>query len=373
MAANNSIKVRIFSLHSLKSLTISSPQPWKLLLPETQSVKNIPVGKEIQIDVTGSQLVISGEVSFQAGNLILKSTPQSYLVFQAPASAKKKYSGEIRVGVKQGHLLLIQRIPLETYVLGVLAREMPEDFPLEAQKAQAVAIRSYTLAQGSRHPKEAYHFCDSTHCQTYGGQEAAPIFISALRQTKDLILTHRDHSIHSYYHSTCGGHTSGAREVFGGPDLPYLQRVEDKNYCAASPHTNWETTLSGPELNQIYQPNFAPAPNGTFRVTEGEPEGRIFSMLWNPNQPIELNAQEFLTRSGRRLGWSRIKSAWFEILPQGEVYQLKGRGLGHGVGLCQWGARGMALTGQSFEGILSHYFPHTRLSRSKKVYNSNKL
>ena len=278
-----------------------------------------------------------------------------------------RFSGRLQVEARAGILRFVEVVPLESYTGTVLVGEIPEDFPVEAQKAQAVLIRSYALAHRGRHAQEGFDFCDLTHCQVYGG--LAPVSAlreEALRATRSLVMTYFGKPIEALFHSTCGGHTSPNQRVFGGRPLPYLQGVDDGDYCAASPHRVWESRIPLKKISAILSedPRFlASIPLSGLEPAEREAQGRVFGLKLNGPRPEEISAMDFLSLMGKALGWNQVKSNWFDMEIQDGTVSFHGRGLGHGVGMCQWGARGMALSGQRFDEILRHYFPGGRLER----------
>src|SRR4030095_3213923 len=269
------------------------------------------------------------------------------------------------IRVRDGALFFVEELPLEDYVRGVLEAEVPAGYPPEALKAMAVLVRTFALAHQDRHAKEGFELCDLTHCQVYAGRQMNYLsFDEAVKATRGITLDYQLKLAETPYHSTCGGHTSPFHRVFGGKPIPYLQGVSDGDACAPSPHTTWESSISLKVLEEVLKKEKETNPKGelkNLRIADREENGRAFSITMEGPRTFELSAQKFLSLVGRYLGWSLIKSDWFEIeVKEGEAH-FKGRGLGHGVGLCQWGARGLAEQGKSAEEILFHYYPGTQL------------
>jgi stage II sporulation protein D len=255
---------------------------------------------------------------------------------------------------------MVSTYPVEDYVASVLASEMPAEFPPEALKAQAVVIRTLTMNPPQDHRLQGFDFCDTTHCQLFRPFHSVPEkFRVAARQTRGQYLSYDHRPIVALYHSACGGHTSANQRVFGGEPQPYLQGVDDKNYCQASPQNIWKSSLPRQALEGAL--NFSPLQQ--IQILDGEAAGRNFTLGLEGRDFKKISAQDFLLQVGQRLGWEKIKSAYFVVAPDPQVGEIKfiGHGLGHGVGLCQWGARGMALKGKTYPQILQHYFPGTQL------------
>ncbi|HCU25364.1 MAG TPA: hypothetical protein DF383_10115 [Deltaproteobacteria bacterium] len=305
--------------------------------------------------------------AFSKIRFISENAGLGMLELDGASGGKRRFTGALQVEVRGGALFFIEEIPLEDYVRGVLPAEMPADFPLEAQKAQAVLARTYARAAAPRHAAEGFDFCDLTHCQAY--RAVAPLSAAqeeAWRATRSLVLSSGGRPIEALFHSTCGGHTSPNQKVFGGPARSYLQGVSDGEYCRASPHWIWEARIDKTALSRLFGADSKKNPGGILQnilPADREAQGRIFTLILQGERPVTLPAMEFLSAAGKALGWNRIKSNWFEVTLSGEDFIFQGRGLGHGVGLCQWGARGMAEAGKKFDEILRHYFPGTRLMR----------
>lgn len=261
------------------------------------------------------------------------------------------------------HHQTIQTLPLEDYVVSVLASELPGDFPMEALKAQAVLIRTLAIRPTQDHRLQGYDFCDTTHCQLFRPPRPLPEkFLQAVKQTKGRILSYGGKPAVVLYHSQCGGHTSPNHRVFGGRPLPYLRGVEDSAFCGQGPQAQWESTLTVSQLEEAL--NFTPLEQ--IQIIDGEPQGRNFTLALEGRREEILPAQDFLLRVGKKLGWEKIKSAWFTVDTGNGMVNFKGRGLGHGVGMCQWGARGMALEGKNYREILHHYFPGTQVTAAPR-------
>lgn len=278
-----------------------------------------------------------------------------------PDGTSRRFAFPLEVKIRNGHLEIFAEVSLEKYVAAVLASELPSNFPMESLKAQAVLIRTLALKGEERHLREGFDFCDTTHCQLFlPPEKIPPVVLAAVQQTKDMVLTHRGRLVAGLYHSTCGGHTSANQRVFGGVALPYLQGVNDGDYCTDSPHHDWKTEISREDIKKALRQN---QPVTQINLLDQDEAGRVFQLETYSPLSQQWSAQTFLLQVGRRLGWNKLKSTFFTIQPKEGSFIFSGRGLGHGVGLCQWGARGMALQDKDFRQILLHYFPGTQVRR----------
>jgi stage II sporulation protein D len=325
--------------------------------------------RQLKIQVLSGHLISQ----IQVGDLTLSANrPQDFprllvpkngipIRLALPNGTFRRLAFPLEIKIRNGHLEIFAEVPLEKYVATVLASELPSNFPMESLKAQAVLIRTLALKGEKRHLREGFDFCDTTHCQLFlPPEKIPPIVLAAVQQTRDMVLTHRGQLVAGLYHSTCGGHTSANQRVFGGVALPYLQGVNDGDYCTDSPHHDWKTVISREELRNALHQN---RPVTQINLLDQDEGGRVFQLETYSPLSQKWPAQAFLLQVGRGLGWNKLKSAFFSIQPKEDSFIFSGRGLGHGVGLCQWGARGMALHGHDFRQILHHYFPGTQVRR----------
>jgi stage II sporulation protein D len=261
-----------------------------------------------------------------------------------PGKIERSYQGTIKVYPLLDELVIINRIAIDAYLASIVGAEMG-DAPFEAQKAQAIVSRTYLFRNLKRH--EQYDFCDLTHCQVYKGMETETERARrAVLETNGMLLYQNGTIAELFYHSTCGGRTADYSSIFEG-DNEALVSISDSNYCSASPHYEWEWFL--PVDEAPFQELFVSRRGQDERVTEilvdGTPE----------------RGWQFRMRIAQQFGWNRLRSSWFSVEKKDDHFLFKGHGLGHGLGMCQWGARKLAEEGASAEEILHHYFPKLQL------------
>lgn len=240
-----------------------------------------------------------------------------------PGKLRRRYRGKLAVITVRQELVPVVEMDLETAVASILAAEMPGDAPLEAMKAQAVVSRSYLQSGGHRHPYA--DFCDTTHCQ-FLRQPPAPESLAALAtsETKGMVLAWKGKPFAAMFSASCGGHTHSLAEVgYAVVDYPYY--AVECAYCRRSPE-KWSS-----QLNE----------SDSVTLASGSEQRRI--------------------NTGRKLGWSAVQSNTFTRKEAAGVVDINGLGRGHGVGLCQRGAVGMAQAGYDFRTILALYFPNTTI------------
>lgn len=275
----------------------------------------------------------------------------------------KSYRGWVELRKKKNGLIIaINELDLEEYLQGVIASEVPHAWEFEALKAQAVAARTYALYQKRTAGNRPYHILATVNSQVYnGGRGERSNAVQAVRDTRGLVIVYRGEIIPAFYHSNCGGHTEDAAEIWG-IDAPYLKGV-DCECQEIVKNELWEKRI-----------NTARVAGALRRM--GYPGGEILDMRIEAITLAGRVKRVSVQSSGKTfsvsgetlraaLGNTVIPSVFFELeLVENEAV-FSGRGNGHGVGLCQWGAKEMAQRGYDFKSILSHYYPGTDLMQLK--------
>jgi stage II sporulation protein D len=294
------------------------------------------------------------------------------------------YRGELRVQqAPAGGLTVVNRLDMETYLMGVVPREIGRfDLDIyEAIKAQAVAARTYAYAYLGRRASQGFDVYATVEDQVYGGAAAENETVNrAVRETSGEILAYNGRPITAYYHSTCAGHTAAIDEVWPNGPVPYLVAVRDVDangeaYDRSSSRFQWTVRWTPDQLAAILNRTLADSLRGRrigriqdMRVTQRTPSGRVRSLR------IETDAGAF-TVGRDRVRWilrptaeTSLNSSKFDVelsRSGGRVTEIvaTGGGWGHGIGMCQVGAMGRARAGQDYRTILGTYYPGTVLQR----------
>jgi len=289
----------------------------------------------------------------------------------------------------RGRITLVDRLPLETYLLGVVPGEiggLTRDL-VEAGRAQAIAARSYTLFYRGRRASEGFDLYGTVEDQVYGPVESErPLASDCVEQTRGRVALHDGQPIRANYCSTCGGVSAEVWEAWPAAPLPYLESRRDADgagdFCAASPQYRWRERWSPEELLGNIE-RFGPAlglrvPDGGLgdlvdvRADARSRSGRVWRLLVRTtggDVAIPAYAIRGVLRRGGSPG-SILRSNLFKIDVRrdpstGRALEVvaSGAGSGHGVGLCQTGALGMARAGAKAAQILEHYYPHSTIER----------
>ena len=288
-----------------------------------------------------------------------------------------RYPGALSVTRESdGKLALTVTLPFERYLEGIA--EVPPSWPAAALQAQAVAARSFALAQtgwgGKQGATLATPICSTTSCQVYRGIPVTPEagigrWYDAVRATAGKVLLYRGRPADTVYFSTSNGHTLGNDQVFGSAPLPYLRPVTEHD-DAASPEAHWKATLPFPDLARFLRTAGEwPSGKGISNVTRhggtvvvsGHGASRSLSVTsfrtavnaWAPC--LEPNRYPPQSSKGTTLPVT-VPSGWFRLSQGNGSVTAFGRGWGHGVGMVQWGAYGKAKRGLSAAQILAFYY-----------------
>jgi len=285
------------------------------------------------------------------------------LTVSAPAKIKingKNYRGLFDFYPTDKGLLLVNEIPIEEYLVGLINCEISSLWPVESVKAQAVIARSYAIYQKDARRGAVYHLESSVMDQVYDGVDIEDSRAArAVQETAGEVLTYSGAVIQAFYHSNCGGHTESAQKVWGA-DLPYLQGV-DCRYCLNVPSARWQTTLSLKKLELLLNAaGYRAADLSGIRAGGSTRSGRLQDItLLLPKGDLTMSAVNFR----KAIGYAVIKSTNFTVRKRGDELVFNGFGNGHGVGLCQWGAKQRAGDGFSYREILSYYYPGVRIEK----------
>jgi stage II sporulation protein D len=199
---------------------------------------------------------------------------------------------------------------------------------------------------------------------------------AALQATAGQILTYRGRALDAVFHSSCGGKTADARDIWPQSDnAPYLVSVTDAgprgDYCQASPDHAWRFDISREQLEKQLKASGVSlrAPLSGIRTSPAPESGRVaqVQLALDDGSACALTGDAFYRAWGHGGHWLQLKSTWFTVEKRGGTFHFQGHGSGHGVGLCQWGARGRALAGATDREILYHYFPGTSLAPEAKA------
>lgn len=327
--------VRVLLFTSGESIALSSESRLRITEKKT---------KKIIFDKTATRTRLHADKVSDI--LIVESWSSPVIVNENP------YRGFIEIHNVLGKLYIINHVKIEEYLLSVVGSEIPSSWKMEALKAQAVAARSYSRYNiMNRNKKDIYDLSSSTSSQVYRGiaGEKEPT-TQAVIATAGEIISKNGEPLPAYFHSTCGGQTIDSKYVWGGENN-HLNGVKCE-YCRESPHFDWQAELTISELKNSLKKKYRTIGN-IKSVDFKKKEGRVVEVLI-----VHTGGKINLTGNAFRLMFpdKKIKSMYFTSTRAKESLVLKGHGWGHGVGLCQWGAKGLAQKGANHRSILKFYY-----------------
>jgi len=316
-------------------------------------------------------------------------------------------------------LNVINYVTMEHYLYGTVSKEMGSSFEMEALKAQAIAIRTYALYNINKHKNEGYNLCDNTHCQAYGGMSAEyDKARKAVDETEGMIITYNGKPIDAVFHSSSGGHTDNAHEIWTGR-VPYLVAVKD-DFSIGYPNSSWQVSFSSDEISQKLSNSgynvgyvtdiqiLATTEGGRAKQikiigTKGESiitgdklrsilgSSILKSTLFTIEKEVSYDEETDIYVIGRRdsskvpvnlkdvyviddreivskagdtvsvITENGVKQLNNNKTPSNIKFTFNGKGFGHGVGMSQYGAQGMAKAGYSYDEILKYYYTGVKI------------
>ncbi|MBN1823558.1 MAG: SpoIID/LytB domain-containing protein [Endomicrobiales bacterium] len=276
----------------------------------------------------------------------------------------RRYRDNIIVIKAGAKLNVINELGIEDYIYGILPREVNPSWPLESLKAQAVVSRTYALRNLRRHEKDGFDVCNKTHCQVYGGVESEDARSNkAVDKTRGEVLVYKGELAQALFHASCGGHTEDPKYVWTWTsDVPPYLRGRKDRYCCDSPHEHWENKIEASLIKSRL--NKAGYPVGNLRSISffgNDGSGRPKTLkIRHSRGTLNILPAKFRMAVDPWL----VKSAMItSVKESGGSFVFKGKGWGHGVGMCQWGAKAMSERGKDYKDILGFYYPGTKVER----------
>jgi stage II sporulation protein D len=363
-APDLTLSIGIFSGQRITACAITGQAPLALQDDQGHPVAEFPAGAVLEASAEDAEVALSCSQPSGSGRAGRYTISSSQPVQVCPQGGKPRtYRGRLLLSARAGRLLLVTQVGLEDYLRGVLPSEIPSSFAPEALKAQAIAARTYAVVTAGRHRAEGFDLCDGLHCQMYLGCSGEnPRTDAAVRDTAGLVVTYQGKPIHAVYHDCCGGRTAGNETVWKASDpLPYLRPVSDCDgdtpLCRGSPRSVWTREVPQAKLAAALAQFGITAPISAVERATCDENGRPKDYRIRGAQgETTLLAGVFRAAVNAALGSDTLPSADFTAAPSGDSIVFAGRGSGHGVGLCQWGANTLAQSGRTAPEILAHYY-----------------
>lgn len=370
---DNSSIIRVLLDEKINSYNYTVDDP-VILKNELKTISHVTKGNILQFSSDGKnvKLVFDEKTYSSKFFQILPENTRSIKV------SDKYYKGAFRIAAQNNKIQVINTLTLEEYVRGVLPVEMPvgkgtENF--EVLKAFAICVRTYAIKK--LNSNNNFDIYNDVRDQVYGGEGSERIISNkAASETRGLILTYNNSPAATFYHSTCGGYTEDGTNVFQTKNAPYLQSIKDGDdpLCSISPKFQWTEKYSESEF--IKRLRTAGLISGSdwkldkININTKFRSGRVNELQitlqgnGGDDKVLKLHGNNIRKILRKADDTAILNSTLFEIsINENNNVVITGKGNGHGVGLCQWGAINLSRQGKDFVYILSHYYPGTKILR----------
>lgn len=355
--------IRVLILQGVPKVKINALKGFKIIdLTNGETITFVSLDKPLIFKRTQEGIKIRGKKVYK-----FVTVPLKIIVLKEDDFLRidgKKYRGQVVIRKdEKGRFNIINEVNIDDYLYGVLPHEISPAWPPEALKAQAVASRTLALYRKRRERAKDYGLDATVFTQVYRGVEGEDQRTNqAVNETRGKILAYRGRVINSVFHATCGGRTEEARNVWPGSEEPYLKSIFC-TFCKGSPYYEWEERIKERDLRSILEEKGLDLSRiKEIESTEKSPSDRAVKIAIKQRRKTQfLRANNFRLFAGPEL----IRSTLFTVSKEKNTFVFKGYGWGHGVGMCQWGARGMAEKGKDYKEILKHYYTGVKI---EKVY-----
>jgi len=324
--------------------------------PEKEPMMKIPQGQELFVRMIRDRF-LANEKELKGERLVIQ--PESTGFVQVNGMP---YRGFITLLKKQG-MTVVNNVPVEDYLYGVVPKEMPPSWSAEALRAQSVAARTFALKNRKRHMAEGFDLCNTAHCQVYEGMSAETrATTEAVNSTRGEVLFYKGAVIDALFHTDSGGMTEFSEHVWGSP-VPYLRAVKELR-TQTQP---WSRTVSmasfvqkieagGKSLGTLKEIRLSPLTIGKGSA-DRTPSGRVrMAEFVGTKGRISLSGNDLRSMFS-------LPSTLFDIRAGRTEVVFSGYGSGHGLGLSQWGAKALADSGKGYKDILLYYYSGVTLEK----------
>jgi stage II sporulation protein D len=350
LTSNGQVRIRIFSDQHPSSAVFTAAQGrYELDIYDGKPLE-LREGEPVIFANYRNKIAVKirDEKSFMCDSLIVKKLTDNgifTLRMNGNTQTRRSYSGDLMCHSDLGVMVFINICDIEKYIAGVVRTEGGTGRHIEYLKSQAVLARTYLYKHFGRHAIDHYNFCDGTHCQAFNGITTEQTVNRSATETKGLVALDPDSNlIISAFHSNCGGETSTSDNVWLSANT-HARKVIDP-YCLHSPNATWKKSIPVTEWSAyLKRSGFVPQKND-FSYNFSQLTRQNNYTIGSFSIPLSKIRNDF-----------KLKSTFFSVQKEGNNIILKGRGYGHGVGLCQEGAMVMASKGFRFSEIIGFYYP----------------
>ncbi len=349
ISLGQNIKVNIFSTSKTTSAIFSPQKGNYLFIADSDTLKDITNQDILNFIVQNDSVLVKGILKkYGIFKRVELRANDEYNYFRikpvSPPEEARAYDDNLLVWANNGGLVLVNEAYLENYVAGVVQSESGTKATLEYYKTQAILCRTFALKTWNKFLGEGYNLCDNVNCQVYFGKATKNYeIVEAAYATKDLVIVDTTNNlISATFYSNCGGETANSEDVWQ-QKISYLRSVPD-SFCVNSHNAIWTKIIPKSKWQQYLVRH-------GFRL----PSKPDFSFTQLHRKKYYRIGSDSIQTTDIRYDW-HLKSAFFDIASRDGKLIFKGRGYGHGVGLCQEGAMEMSKAKFNYEEILHFYY-----------------
>ena len=350
------VNIRIFSENNLKSFIFSPVVGKYQIISDTTTI--ITLSKDevinlIQVNDSIEIKTIDKKIGVYKNILIKGIANVNYAKIKGvlPLINQRLYDDDLLVSIQNNSFYIINIVEIENYVAGVVESEGGQKASIEYYKTQAIICRTYALENLNRHINEGYDLCDNVHCQAFKGKSLTNLDIpEATASTAGLVIVDSTLLlITAGFYSNCGGQTVNSEDVWSKPKS-YLRSITD-TFCISQKNAFWEKRIPIVKWNQYLVSNGFNLNDTLYSIyLYTQPKRKTYYRINNDSIPLRKI----------RLDWN-LRSTFFNVTIDGDNLLFKGKGYGHGVGLCQEGAMNMSKLGYSYKDIIKYYYKNTNI------------
>ncbi len=356
---NSYLTMRVAIRKNVDSAKLEFSAPFKALNPVTGDiiVQGLPQ-RDVQLNAAKDGIVLGSKLIRLSSFHLVTEDEMIQVEGRTYRNALRIYKDE------KGKLILVNEIPLDEYVKGVLPKEIDPRWHMEAIKAQAIAARTFALFQALKDPNAKFYLTNDVYSQVYGGKTSEHSRTSqAVDETKGQVLTYRGMLFPTYFHSSCGGKTTQAQLVWNVMPISPLNGIQCE-FCniKENKYYNWHSTIPLEEIQKKFSDRgYSLTGIRNIEGVERDRSGRYKKVaIYHSKGVYTMRSGDFRLIAGAE----KMRSTLVNIKVSGGQVEMTGNGWGHGVGLCQWGSKEMADRGFTHENILRFYYPGSQITQA---------
>ncbi len=355
------VKIRVFSTLAPESVVFSVTEGKyeidafngeKILVGKGEPVIIARYSGKLAVKTRDSKGFICDSIIFQG------TTGNDFFSLRANGNnpVRQTYSGNLKCFPDLETIVLINLCDIEKYVAGVVSAEGGNGKNVEYFKSQAVIARTYLYKYFDKHSSDGYNVCDNTHCQAFNGLSSDTIINKAAMETHGQVILAKDSTlIISAFHSNCGGETASSEDVWL-ISQPYLKGKKDP-YCSSSRNAEWNMVISRSDwILYLKKCGYTESPQDSSSYSFTQKSRLVNYTTGTFSIPLRKIRTDL-----------NLRSTFFSVVPDGDSILLKGKGYGHGVGLCQEGAMEMAKKGFGYREIIDFYYSGVMIADIKNA------